>query len=312
MGRPGMLTARMPPIRCCSYSGLYLPAQPLALLALCALPGIMPAQVQQSNDIVRFHLRDKYLIIVEATINDTGPYKFLVDTGTTRTVIDPGLARQLQAPIIGKVSLTGILHQRQDELVRLDNVRLGGVSSSGLGVVVDRLGRQKTLAPGIRGVLGEDFLSRFDIFINYKERWLRFGGPTPEGERCRFETIGQFHGSPTTNRLLIWTDFMDTGGARVLLQLDTGARVPELFPASHDSLSSPRWAGTMAISDGADEVIIDSNTSLKIGSTVVRGLDVVQSRRSLTFDAQGLLPAAIFHTIYISHSGGFVVLNPSQ
>ena len=281
-------------------------------MAVCTLPGVLPAQVRQPNDIVHFHLRDKYLIVVDAKVNDAGPFKFLVDTGTTRTVIDPGLARKLHAPAIGKVSLTGILHQRQDELVELQSVRLGGASSSGLGVVVDNLGRQKTLAPGIRGVLGEDFLSRFDIFINYKERWLRFGGPIPAGERCRFEAIGQFRGSPTTNRVLIWTDFMDAGGARMLLQLDTGARVPELFPAGHDSFSSPRWEGTMAVSDGEDEVTIDSNTTIKIGSTLIRGLDVVQSRRSLTFDAQGLLPAAIFRTIYISHSGGFVVLNPGE
>jgi hypothetical protein len=307
-----MLKTRMLPVRCCLSSGRQFPARSLLLLAWCSLPGVLPAQVQQSNNIVPFHLRDKYLIVVAATVNNTGPYDFLVDTGTTRTVIDPGLALQLQAPAIGKVSLTGILRQRQDELVQLENVRIGGVSASGLGVVVDRLGRQKTLAPGIRGVLGEDFLSRFDIFIDYKERWLRFGGPTPTGERCRFETIGQYQGSPTINRVLIWTDFMDAGKARVLLQLDTGARVPELFPANHAPISSPRWGGVMAISDGADEVTIDSNTSIKIGSTVVRGLDVVQSRRSLTFDAQGLLPAAIFHTIYISHSGGFIVLNPSE
>jgi len=312
MGWLGMLTARLLPIRFSSLSERHLPATSLLLLALCALPGTLPAQAQQSNDFVRFHLRDRYLIVVDAKVNETGPFKFLVDTGTTRTVIDPDLARKLQAPAIGKVSLTGILHQRQDELVRIESVRLGGVSLSELGVVVDNLGRQKALAPGIRGVLGEDFLSRFDIFINYKERWLRFGGPVPAGERCRFETIGQFRGSPTTNRVLIWTDFMDAGGARVLLQLDTGARVPELFPASHEPLSPPRWSGVMAVSDGADEVMIDSNTSIKIGSTVVRGLDVVQSRRSLTFDAQGLLPAAIFKTIYISHSGGFVVLNPGE
>jgi predicted aspartyl protease len=267
--------------------------------------------VTQSNDIVRFHLRDKYLIVVEVKVNNAGPFKFLVDTGTTRTVIDPGLAHQLQAPAIGKVSLTGMLHQRQDELVRIENLQLGGASSSGLGVIVDKLARQKTLAPGIRGVLGEDFLSRFDFFIDYKRQWVRFGGSIPAGERCRFETIGQHNGSPTINRLLILTEFID-GGTRELLQLDTGARVPELFPASHDTFSSPSWEGTMAISNGADEVTIDSNAAIKIGSTVVRGLDVVQSRRSLVFDAAGLLPAAIFRSIYISHSGGFVVLNPGE
>jgi hypothetical protein len=68
----------------------------------------------------------------------------------------------------------------------------------------------------------------------------------------------------------------------------------------------------MATSSGAKSAVIYSNTALRIGTTTVRGVDVVQSRRVLAFDASGLLPASIFHRIYISHSGGFVVLNPPE
>jgi hypothetical protein len=49
-----------------------------------------------------------------------------------------------------------------------------------------------------------------------------------------------------------------------------------------------------------------------VGTTTVNDLDVVKSRRGVAFDAAGLLPASIFHRIYISHSGGFVVLNPGE
>jgi hypothetical protein len=45
---------------------------------------------------------------------------------------------------------------------------------------------------------------------------------------------------------------------------------------------------------------------------VVRELDVIQSRRGVAFDAAGLLPAFIFDRIYISHTGGYVVLNPAN
>jgi hypothetical protein len=177
---------------------------------------------------------------------------------------------------------------------------------------VDKLTRQKMLAPGIRGVLGEDFLSRFDILIDYRQHWLRFGDVPPAGERCRFEAIGQYHGSPTTNRLLIAAEFEGVRGAKVQLQLDTGAKVPELFPFRHDSLSSQAWDGSIATSSGANGISIHSNITIKIGTTMVHGLDVVQSRRAVAFDADGLLPAVIFHKIYISHLGGFVVLNPGE
>lgn len=276
------------------------------------LSGILEAQVRQSNDIVKFRLRDRYLILVQTRINGVGPFDFLLDTGTTRTVIDPDLARQLQAPVIGEVSLTGVLQVRQDKLVRLKDVRLGEASLTGVGAAVDKLTRQKMLASGIRGVLGEDFLSKFDVLIDYKQHWLRFGGAPPAGERCRFETIGQYHGSPTTNRLLIPAEFMEVSGAKVQLQLDTGAKIPELFPANHDSRLTQAWGGSMATSSGANDTTVYSNVTLKIGATMVRRMDVVQSRRALAFDAVGLLPAAIFHRIYISHSGGFVVLNPAE
>jgi hypothetical protein len=307
-----MLTARFLLPRCCSVarcSGLGLR---LFLLLPLALPAILAAQVLQSNDIVNFRLRDGYLILVQIRINGVGPFDFLLDTGTSRTVIDPDLARQLRAPVIGEVSLTGVLHVRRDELVRLEEVRLGEASLSSVGAAVDKLDQQKMLAPGIRGVLGEDFLSKFDILIDYKQHWLRFGDVPPAGERCRFETIGQYRGSPTTNRLLIPAEFVEVSGAKVQLQLDTGAKITELFPFPHDSLSSQPWDGFMATSSGASGITIHSNITIKIGTTLVRRMDVVQSRRAVAFDAAGLLPAAIFRRIYISHSGGFVVLNPSE
>jgi hypothetical protein len=178
--------------------------------------------------------------------------------------------------------------------------------------MVDKLTRQKMLAPGIRGVLGEDFLSRFDLLIDYKQRVMQFGEPPPAGERCRFEATGQYQGAPTTNRLLIDVEFVEVSGNKVQLQLDTGARTPELFPVSHDAHPSQPWGSYMATSSGANDVVVHSNITLKIGATKISGQDVVQSRRAVAFDAAGLLPAAIFRRIYISHSGGFVVLNSAK
>jgi len=96
------------------------------------------------------------------------------------------------------------------------------------------------------------------------------------------------------------------------LQLDTGAKFPELFPVSHDSRDAHSWGGSMATSSGTNDTTIYSNITIKIGATTIRNLDVVQSRHSVAFDAVGLLPASIFHRIYISHSGGFVVFNPGD
>jgi hypothetical protein len=66
----------------------------------------------------------------------------------------------------------------------------------------------------------------------------------------------------------------------------------------------------MAFSSGLNGSKIHTHTTIRVGTTLIRDLDVVQFRRGVAFDAAGLLPAAIFHSIYISHSGGFAILNP--
>ena len=310
---PGLL-----PDRCCRLERCCLPGR-CRLFAAClflslvvAFTGASAEQTNQKKEVVKFRLRDGYLIVVQAKVNGAGPFSFLLDTGSTRTVIDPDLARELQVPVVGEAAVTTVLHYRQDKLVRLQNVRLGEASVSGLGAIVDKLVRQKILAPGIRGVLGEDFLSRFDYLIDYKQRLLAFGESPPAGDRCRFEIIGQYRGSPTINRLLIPVEFVGVSGDKVQLELDTGAKTPELFPAPHDSHSPQPWGGLMATSNGANGVTIHSNIALRIGETIVPGQDVIQSRRAVAFDSAGLLPASIFRRIYISHSGGFVVLNPGE
>lgn len=307
-----MLTARLQIVRCCRLSRCRPSVRWLLLMAVLALPGAKAAQVKQSNEINKFQLRDGYLIVVQTMVNGAGPFSFLLDTGATHTVIDPGLARQLQASVIGKASLTTVSDVRKDQLVRLKEVRVGDSAVSELGAIIDKLDDVKLKSPGIRGVLGEDFLSNFDFLIDYKERTLRFGEDAPAGERCRFETMGHYRGLPTTNRLLIEAEFMDVSGGKVQLQLDTGAKMPELFPVRHDSFPSQPWAGSMAFSSGPNGTTIHSRVTIKVGSTTVHDLDVVQSRRGVAYDAVGLIPASIFHRIFISHSGGFVVLNPGE
>jgi len=312
-----MQTARFlprccPSSRCCSSFRCRITALSLLLLTAILLPPANPAQVKQSKDLIKFQLRDKYLIVVQATINGAGPFQLLLDTGSTHTVITPSLARRLQAPIIGEAALTTVSDTYKDKLARLREIRVGDSTVSELGAVVDRLDQVRLKAPGVQGVLGEDFLSQFDFLIDYKKHELRFDAALPTGERRRIETMGRYHGQPTTNRLLIEAEFLDVNGGEMQLQLDTGARVPELFPVRPDALPSQPWAGSIAFTSGTNGTTIHPHTTIRIGSTMVREVDVVQSRRGVVFDAVGLLPASLFDRIYISHTGGFVVLNPAE
>jgi hypothetical protein len=96
-----------------------LPIRSLFLLLAIALPGVLAAQVLQSNDIVNFRLRDG---IPDYRSNDgqrRRPLQFSFRHRRNAHRDRPGLARQLQLPVIGEASLTTVSDVRQDQLVRL-------------------------------------------------------------------------------------------------------------------------------------------------------------------------------------------------
>src|SRR5258707_13097818 len=57
---------------------------------------------------IRFRLIQRSRIIVPVTINHTGPYEFLVDTGTGSTIVDPSLATELHLKTQGSAEVFGV------------------------------------------------------------------------------------------------------------------------------------------------------------------------------------------------------------
>src|SRR5262245_21985238 len=41
-------------------------------------------------------------IVVEVRVNDRGPFPFLLDTGSSRSIVSDELARKLDAPVVAK------------------------------------------------------------------------------------------------------------------------------------------------------------------------------------------------------------------
>jgi hypothetical protein len=53
--------------------------------------------------------------------------------------------------------------------------------------------------------------------------------------------------------------------------------------------------------------------TLKIGGREFHNLDVVEAARpKLESESDGLLPASLFDSLYVSNSGGYVVFNPGR
>ena len=175
------------------------------------------------------------------------------------------------------------------------------------------------VAGNIRGVLGEDFLRNFDLLIDYRHQSIRFEAPfgsmaeTAMGEHLSLELTGTYHGQPTYNRLVISGRIQEFGDTLMLLLLDSGANYVTLFQDSLRQKSSQQET----VRAGSFNQWVSSSVAtrtiryLSLGGNSVSGLTVVTLPRRADVDTDGLVPTSLFHSIFISSRGGFVILNPS-
>jgi hypothetical protein len=112
------------------------------------------------------------LIVVRVLINRTGPYDFLVDTGSQITTIDPVLASDLHLRIEGTAGVSGVATQSRSAFAFLDLIQVGSHSVPQSLVVIQDIAEVKAADPRIRGILGENFLSHFDLLIDNRQQIL--------------------------------------------------------------------------------------------------------------------------------------------
>ena len=95
------------------FASLFLAATILpALAAETHCPGNVAS--------VPLHFVDRHRIVVAVSINHTGPYDFLLDTGTQITMIDPSLAAALHLDTQGAAVVAGVGPGRSASYAQLD------------------------------------------------------------------------------------------------------------------------------------------------------------------------------------------------
>jgi hypothetical protein len=83
------------------------------------------------------------------------------------TVIDRSLVAELGLPTSGNAIVAGISLHGQIRFAQLDMLQLGKYPSTNQRVLVYDMNKLQRARFAIRGLLGEDFLSRFNLFIDH-------------------------------------------------------------------------------------------------------------------------------------------------
>ncbi len=266
---------------------------------------------------LKIRLDERLMIIVPVSVNGAGPYDFVMDTGSSKTIVDRKLAGELDLPQIGEKTLVGALASAKMSVVQVNSISVGGATVQG-GEVFSA-DHAANVASRVRGVLGEDFLRNFDVLIDYRHLVMKLESApgsmaaTAVGEHLPLQLTGTLNGSPTPNRLIIFGRVREFGDATMSLLLDSGANQLTLF---RDNLG-PGAGQAVPITTGnfnqwvASSAAIREIRSLHLGSTSVPDLTAVALSRRAGVDTDGLIPTSLFHSIFISSHKGFVILNPS-
>jgi Aspartyl protease len=294
-------------------------------LALAILPAIAAEQRCPGNTAsVTSRLVQHALIVIPVRINQSGPFDFVVDTGSQVTVIDPSLAAELGLKAYGGVGVVSVLTFAQASVTVLDRLEAGSRVVKDSPAIVQDLRPIQDADARIRGVLGESFLAHFDLFVDYGHRLLCLDETGAMRDRVRGERIPFVpppHPEselPFMERLVLSIRLSGTGKQPILLQLDSGSDGPVLYPGSERpevraliQAATVRGAGATS-AQRAFAVLPPQN--MQIGNRILSDISFVTpvavAKKFAQQREDGLLPTVLFQRIFISGRGYYVVFEP--
>jgi predicted aspartyl protease len=262
----------------------------------------------QGQPEIHFRLVRDTVIVISLMANDQGPFAFVFDTGADTTIVDPSLA--------GKLSLAPLRHIQQNTLAGMqtvpvslvDTLAAGTTQANGLPVLIQDLSELRKLDPHIEGIVGQDFLSRFNYLLDYRKRCLRF----ERDDEIRSAIDGDRLAMERRDRRMIVPVEMRAGGvAKVRLLLDSGANSLVLMRKSSQALKIPAQAnGLETTSSGQVGVQVGIIQALTVGSQEFRNISVAVTALEPTAQiGDGLMPMALFRVLYVNNREGFVVFH---
>ena len=138
---------------------------PLIVLLLATFPA---ASAGDTTSRLRFELLDDGSIIVPVTVDRAGPFRFMLDTGSTRTVVSPKLTAKLRLPVVARSVMVTPSGHDMGTLVQLNRLRIGGSSDVSVKALIGAA--DHFTSHGIDGLIAQDVLAPLIYTIDYVRR----------------------------------------------------------------------------------------------------------------------------------------------
>jgi Aspartyl protease len=269
---------------------------------------------------VPYRLANRHQMIVAVSINHSGPYDFLLDTGTQITILDPSLAADLHLSAENQANVLSVGVQGAASFTQLNLIETGSHSVPTTRVLVYSLQNLPISSLPVRGVLGEDFLEHFDMLLDNAHKLLCLDDTghlrsTVRGAHIPLLTAPRTSENGSLPTPLLVLAQLSDGIRPVILELDSGSNIPFLYDADE-------YLGLGLVRTG---MFVGSGTNtarryyaalppqkIRVGSIEIPGVTFVtvntMHKNHRIADFEGLLPLGIFRRVFIEHSNHFVIL----
>jgi hypothetical protein len=260
---------------------------------------------------IRLRMVHDTVAIVSLMANGQGPFDFVLDTGTNTTEIDQSVARGLSLTAIDRVQIDTLAGSQAVIRSSMRTLSAGPASVANVEVLVRDMSEMRQVDSHIAGIVGQNFLSHFNYLLDYRKHSVRFELASEirdglEGDSVPIER--------RENLMLVSSEAQTSSRANLHLMLDSGANFVVLIRKPSQSLNIPmqeNWQA--ATSTGQTGMQIGHVRALTVGSQQLHDVPVALPAASAS-DAEriedGVLPTALFRTLYVNNSDGFVLFNP--
>ena len=293
------------------------------VLAATIVPAL-PAEPHCPGNVasVPLHLTNRHQMIVAVSVNHSGPYNFLLDTGTQMTMVDPALAAELHLNTQGSAGVAGVGFLASAPVAQLDLLEVGSHAVANQKVLVFDFQNSHSVDLHLfRGVLGEDFLGEFDLLIDNAHNLLCLDDSSAMAADVKGPHIALVTPARATNgmpalRSLIIAARLSDGTRPVRLKLDSGTNVSFLFYTAR-YMPLELLGRTSLLGGGLDGAQHPYATvplqDLHIGPIEIPRVSFftfADSKKDSGITGDGMLATGLFRRVFICHAHHFAVLDP--
>lgn len=285
----------------------------VVVIAVFLIPALGGAADAPPNS-VPLTLHDAGHVTVTVAANGVGPFRFLLDTGSTGSAVFQSMATRLALVPTSRTEVVTATGSNLREVVRLGRLRVGAAEVPDIDATLLTDDERRQTGLPIDGILGQDFLSKLHYTIDYRRRrliWDDLGVATeaPLNTRPKGTRLPLLMAS---GRSIVELPQHVAGTPPLRFVADTGASVVVVFEG-RSAISVPM------VADGHAEAATVLSTrkfqlarllNLKVGTLALLNQPaVILPYAHAEPDVDGLLPLHIFASVSFRPREGVVVLS---